>query len=137
MSLSEDDRWLVAGRSDPDFVQAVREDIEGLRRLEVNWDGYGAPVIDPAVMSAAKSFIASLPDNLADRPRVVPMSNGTLQLEWSNSTKSLEFEFESPTAIHFLQWQPSARIEEEGFFDAADISRATELLQWLMFGKAV
>ena len=131
------EQWLIAGHYDPDFVPSVQGDIEDLNRLEPNWDGYGTPRIDPAVTLAAKSFVASLPENLAYRPRVVPMSNGTLQLEWHHADKSLELEFETPTTIHYLQWHPSAQIEEEGIIQASDTDTAIELIQWFMLGTCV
>ena len=80
----------------PGWVEEALADIERLRRLAPNWDGYGAPVIDPAIIDAAKSFVASLPATCLIPPRVVPMSSGALQLEWHDGPKSLELEFEIP-----------------------------------------
>jgi hypothetical protein len=87
---------LIVGNLEPGFVVDVQAAIESLRALAPNWDGYGAPAIDADVIEAAKAFIAKLAENVASRPLVVPMSNGTLQLEWHDGPKSLELEFESP-----------------------------------------
>ena len=85
------DNWHHVEVWDPGFVDGVQAAIESLRTLTPDWDGYGAPVIDPRFIDAAKCFIASLPDNPAFRPLVVPTSNGSLQLEWHEGPKSLEF----------------------------------------------
>jgi hypothetical protein len=123
---------LTVRQHDPDFVRAVQSALESIRALAPNWDGYGAPAIQPAVIDAAKSFIAELPENLAPRPRVVPMANGTLQLEWHQGPKSLELEFESPSSIRYLQWHPEQGVEEEDSFPIANVQTAVELIRWFL-----
>lgn len=129
-----DDNWLKVGHYDSEFVAGVQKDIEALGDLTPNWDGYGAPVIDPRFIDAAKRFIVSLPTNLAFRPLVVPSSNGSLQLEWHEGPKSLELEFESPGTIRFLQWHPEEGIEEEDTIALEDTERAVDLINWFMRG---
>jgi len=124
---------LPAARGALDPV-AVQTDIDSLRELAPNWDGYGAPAIDPAVIEAAKRFIDRLPEAIAPRPRVVPMSNGTLQLEWHAGSKSLELEFESPHSIRYLQWLPDEGIESEDSFSVDDLETAIELIRWFTTG---
>ncbi len=121
-------------RNDLEFVARVQADIEALRHLVPNWDGYGAPRIDPEVMEAAKWLIAQVPENLVVRPRVVPTSNGSIQLEWHAGPKSLELEFESPQVIRSLQWEPNAGIEEEKSFPVKDTETALDLIRWFMSG---
>jgi hypothetical protein len=129
------DNWHHVEVWDPGFVDGVQAAIESLRALAPDWDGYGAPVIDPAVIEAAKTFIAQLPEKLAFRPRVVPGSGGTLQLEWHDGTKALELEFESPNSIRYLQWHPDAGVEEEDSFPVTDISKAVDLIRCFMAGS--
>ncbi len=119
---------------DASFVDDVQSALDSLRTLTPNWDGYGAPVIDCAVIEAAKSFIARLPEILASRPHVVPMSNGTLQLEWHDGPKSLELEFESPSSIRYLQWYPEQGVEEEDAFPVANVETAVGLIRWFQNG---
>jgi hypothetical protein len=121
---------LAVGVHDSGFVEEVQSALDSLRALAPNWDGYGAPPIDPAVIDAAKMFVANLPDKQSPRPRVVPMSNGTLQLEWHHGSKSLELEFESASSIRYLQWHPEQQIEEEDSFSNADIEKAMRLIRW-------
>jgi len=116
----------------PDSASRVRADIHSLSELAPNWDGYGAPAIDPAVIEAAEAFIARLPQGLAPPPRVVPMSNGTLQLEWHAGPKSLELEFESPDSIRYLQWHPNEGVEEEDAFPTTNVETAVDLIRWFL-----
>jgi hypothetical protein len=122
---------LIVGHRDPGFVGDVQAAIESLRALAPNWDGYSAPAIDPDVIEAAKAFVAKLPENGALRPLVVPMSNGTLQLEWHDGPRSLELEFESPYSIRYLEWHPARGVEHEDSFSATDVDTAVELIRWI------
>lgn len=131
------EHWLLAGHYDPDFASAVEGELDRLAQLSQNWDGYGAPAIDPSLLAAARTFIKTLPENLVYRPRVVPMSTGKLQFEWHHGSKILEIEFETPQTIHILQWHPEARVEEEAVFRSTDIERAVDLIQWFMSGTCV
>src|SRR5947208_542134 len=121
------DNWHHVEVWDPGFVDGVQAAVESLRTLAADWDGYGAPCIDTRFIDAAKRFISSLPANLAFRPLVVPTSNGSLQLEWHEGSKSLELEFESPRTIRFLQWDPEKGIEEEDTIAVEDTERAVDL----------
>jgi hypothetical protein len=116
----------------PGWIEEVRADIERLRHLDPNWDGYGAPAIDPAIIDAAKSFVASLPATCLIPPHVVPTSSGALQLEWHDGPKSLELEFESPDSIRYLQWHPQANVEREESFPMRDKSKSAALIEWFM-----
>jgi hypothetical protein len=125
---------LTVREHDPNFVENVQSALESLRALAPNWDGYGAPTIDPAVIDAAKTFIAKLPENLVSPPCVVPMANGALQLEWHQGPKSLELEFESPSSIRYLQWHPEQGIEEENSFPVTEVESAINLIRWFASG---
>jgi hypothetical protein len=107
-------------------------ELQRLASLPNDWDRYGAPPIDPAIIVAAVKVVRSLPDHIAYRPRVVPMSPGNLQFEWHHGTKVLELEFETPETIRFLQWDPDAAVEEEDTFRTNEVDRAVDLIQWFM-----
>jgi len=57
---------LTVRHHDPNFVNGVQTALDSLRTLAPNGDGYGAPAIDFAVIEAAKSFVAKLPENLLE-----------------------------------------------------------------------
>jgi hypothetical protein len=126
---------LSVRNHEPNFVESVQSALDSLRALAPNWDGYGAPMIDPVVIDAAKAFVAGLPENLVSPPCVVPMANGTLQLEWHHGPKSLELEFESALSIRYLRWHPEQGIEEEDSFLVNKVEFAVDLMRW--FGAGV
>jgi hypothetical protein len=128
--------WTYAGHFDPEFCLAVCSELDDLLTLPKNWDGYGSPKISPTLVDAAKWFVRALPEHLAYRPRVVPMSPGNLQLEWQHGSKALELEFEPANSIRFLQWHPESGVSEEDTFALTDIDRAVELIRWFMDGTS-
>lgn len=109
-------------------IEDVLEEIEDLRDLEPNWNGYGAQAIHPAIIDAAKAFIEGLLVQPLVKPLVTPLSRSRLQLEWHHSDTSLEFEFESPTVINYLQWSPAT--VEESSFNIIDVDTPVKLIQW-------
>jgi len=112
-----------------DNLALVTKRLDAMRGLTANWDGYHANVIDPAVIESVAGFCRELPADTG-APYVVPIGNGTVQLEWHDGPKLLEMEFESPTVIVYLKWHPEAGVCEEGLIPATDIAGAAELLVW-------
>lgn len=67
-----------------------------LLQLPENWDSYGAPRLDPAVVERARLFLS--------RVSVVPCSDGAVQLEWHTHGVDLAIEFTvDGTAEVFVQ----------------------------------
>jgi len=121
----------MAFRSEKTNCVAVRSDLDELSGLQPDWDGYGAPRINPKIIEAARRFVDSLPDD-SPKPTVVPMSSGNLQFEWHHGRRSIELEFESPERIHYLKWSSEENVEEEDAFPAKHIRRAVQLIGWCM-----
>jgi hypothetical protein len=116
------------------FVHLDRPDtlgrIEQLARLPHDWNGYGAEPIAPGVIEAASEWIKLLPPDGITTPQVVPMTRGRLQFEWHRGNRSLELEFETPTLIHYLKYDPDRAIEEEATLPVDETTRLIELLHW-------
>jgi hypothetical protein len=114
----------------PGVKRVLRSKLDELGALPINWDGFGAPRIDPAIIDAAREFVDRMSEHFASGLTIVPMSSGNLQLEWHDGPKVLELEFETPKAIHYLKWDPPHGIEEEDSFSAADFDKALQLIHW-------
>lgn len=134
--LTDGDEWLPIQVYDPEFVSAVQTELDALAHLQPDWDAYGAPRIDLPVIDAAKTFVSRLPESVAKRPSVVPLSTGKLQFEWHDGPRSLELEIEDPQTVRYLKWDPEERIEDEGTFSIDEIDCAATLLRWYMRGTA-
>jgi hypothetical protein len=119
---SEDDRGL--------FKQSIMRELRALGDLPPNWNSYGAAVISPEIIRAARFFILSLPDTFTERPTIVPMTRGRLQLEWHAGPISLEIEFESQSKLHYLKWDSRTGLEEEDIVHADDEEEISNLINW-------
>ena len=126
---------LATDPRDEEFHVGIDRELDRLASLPANWDHEGAPQIDPAIIRAARDFIARLPRNVSPIPAVVPSAAGNLQFEWNARRRSLELEIESPATIHYLKWDPSEEVEEEDVFDIEDTDRAVHLIQWFVTGS--
>jgi hypothetical protein len=54
-----------------------------VRALQPDWDSYGAVPIAERAIKTMRNYLAAGRES-AERPRVVPLSNGGLQLEYSH-----------------------------------------------------
>ena len=123
----------VAGmHPDSNWKSAAESTLTQLSLLRQNWDQYGAPPIDAAVIDAAKMLVLALPDVLAAPPRIVPMSSGNLQFEWHRGRRVLEMEFENLQMIRYLKWDAEKGVEEEHTIAAADAKTALTLIHWFI-----
>jgi hypothetical protein len=112
------------------FRPYVAAELDRLRHLSGGWDGYHSRPIDPGIVEAARTLVFQLPPDIAPRPRVVPLASGTLQFEWGNDEVALELEFESPTTIRFLKWNPAAGDPQEDTMPVADQEGIEALVRW-------
>ena len=126
---------MSVGTLSPGLKLLLAAELEELGKLPPNWDGFGAPQINPAILESVRKLIDHLPDSVSSRPAVVPMSPGNLQLEWHAGQRVLELEFETPQTIHYLKWDAAKKLEEEDTFPVAEIDKAVELIRWFMNGE--
>ncbi len=104
--------------------------LDRLKDLPLDWNGYGAQPIDVELIEQAKCFIERLPDNIIHTPAVVPMTRGRLQFEWHRGNRSLELEFESSGRIHYLKADDDTSLEEEDILLTNQAPEIEELLRW-------
>jgi hypothetical protein len=104
--------------------------LDGLKELAHDWNGYGAQPIDVELIEQAKRFVEQLSDNIIDTPTVVPMTRGRLQFEWHRGNRSLELVFESRGRIHYLKADDDTGVEEENILLIGQTPEIEELLRW-------
>lgn len=117
---------------DPGFKQFCVGKLAELEALKEGWDGDGAPPINRDVLAAVRRFVDALPNNVAIRPMVVPLSSGNVQLEWHQGRQVLELEFESPDTVHYLKWDPDNQVEDEDVIAASNTGDLVGLIRWFM-----
>ncbi|HZU34323.1 MAG TPA: hypothetical protein VFA18_00355 [Gemmataceae bacterium] len=84
------------------------DQLEAMRRLSENWDGYGGASPKPGIIDLAHEFVKLLEAMLAksaeDRPalHVSPTRVGGILIEWEDQTKEHELELNPDSSIGFL-----------------------------------
>ena len=79
-----------------------------LARLQHNWDSYGAPAVNPAALALALTCLRSAV--------IVPMHNGTVQVELRAGEVDIELEFMDGATVGFGFFRdvvPSRRPDKE------------------------
>lgn len=66
------------------FEDATKR-LQDLLMLKPNWDSYGAHVIQPECVSAARSFLSECVGKNTPAPAIVPTPLGGIQVEWNQS----------------------------------------------------
>jgi len=116
-----------AGRLDK---VSIISQLDRLKGLLFDWNGYGAQPIDVELIDQAKRFVEHLPSDIVDTPAVVPMTRGRFQFEWHRGNRSLELEFESWGRLHYLKADDYSGIEEEDILLTSQTPEIEELLRW-------
>jgi hypothetical protein len=99
--------------------------IDGLLRLEADWDSYGALPIRFEAASRAVALLIQAAEREVSQPAIVPTNRGGLQLEWHYSDYDLEVQVgPDGTWVELLEATPAeatdARIEDDPeLFEAA------------------
>ena len=61
---------------------SIRERTEALTRLEVGWDSYNAVPTRPEDADLAASIAERLADLFSSAPSIIPIEDGSCQVEW-------------------------------------------------------
>ena len=103
------------------------EQLEAMRRLEENWDGYGAAAPRPDVIDLAQAFVGLLEAAMrkglspnGELLHVSPTRIGGVLLEWENGLMGHEVEFNPDGSISFLHLNKNTKhIETRKFTPGA------------------
>jgi len=84
LSDSEGRRGLL------EFIGAnVDTQLSRLRQLQPDWDSYGAPPVDAAVLLRVRAFLTDVLSANLPAPYVVPTAKGGITLEWHRGEREL------------------------------------------------
>jgi len=76
-------------------MATVTEQLEAMRGLPENWDGYGAARPGPGPIDAAINFLRQCGARMAlPQPYVAPTRSGGVLLEWEQGPHQLEIQFD-------------------------------------------
>jgi len=91
-----------------------QEKLTALEDLTPEWDGYGAPVISPLAIAAARAFLTRVGGDVQE-PFVAPAGDGEVMVEWDHDGESLEFTFGpdgKATGLYLGYWNEEVTWEE-------------------------
>jgi hypothetical protein len=93
----------VKSLQSPAWLREVYDRISDLKKLEQNWDSYGAlPVADGAI-SSIRVLLSNLEIDDMPTPHVAPLPDGGVGLHWRVGARDLEIEVEPNGEVHYLQ----------------------------------
>ena len=125
--------WIIIdfGMSSTWMVSAL-DQIESLRALPDNWDGYRSPAIGNAEIDRLRQVILSISDLGMPIPFVGPMAGGGVEVEWQCRGRDLGFEVEpSSDFVTYLQVDFDGGMEE-GTCHPDNYLKLRELANWLL-----
>lgn len=74
------------------WLRAALSELDRLTSLESDWDGYGAPVIQPSLIIHTLNFLEATALESAPAPAIVATSRGSIQLEWHRRGHEIDVE---------------------------------------------
>ena len=74
------------------WLRTVLDQLERLTSLESDWDGYGAPVIQPSLIIHTLNFLEATALKSAPAPAIVATNRGSIQLEWHRRGHEIDVE---------------------------------------------
>jgi hypothetical protein len=81
--------------------------------LPPNWDSYQAKTIDPQIVRDAMNFVVGVLAPGTPAPRVMPLSNGGIQLEWHRNGIDVEVVFDLGDQPYFFYTNHNTGEESE------------------------
>ena len=107
-----------------DYLELVKNKIDGFLNLENNWDGYGGIPPLEAIAEKAKRFLCILNDSLINKiSDVFPNPHGTITIEWeNNNNEKLSLEIGENNYSYFIEYNHANQ-----FFDGIDVPSIGEI----------
>jgi len=78
------------------MTNAVRDNLDSLRKLPHGWNSYNAAPITEAAITSAERLIDMLRTSL---PAIVPRSCGGIQIEWHEQGMNVEIEIDADGTV--------------------------------------
>ena len=107
--VSDEPRYVASNRSvrvggmNEWQRKAIGKVLEYKWQLNSNWDSYESNPISEWVTCAATKLVEKVPFDNVPAPRVVPVSGGGIQMEWSKGHRDLEIYFRPDRTIEILK----------------------------------
>lgn len=122
----------ASGRAEPATLlnDALLAQAREISALKENWDGEGAPVIEPETVTSALALAYRLRDVISQKAWLTPSPYGGAQVEWHRGRRRLALELVRPDRVHYLKWDSSQGIAEESELSLYDSDAIRALAVW-------
>ncbi len=105
--------------------------LDQLLDLPRDWDSYGSSPPSEISVKAAVRLILDIDFEYFVSPRIVPVSGGGVQLEWSLGSRDVEIEINDEGSAEYLECSLGKPIEE-GPISLVEVSQVRSLLTRLL-----
>lgn len=116
--------WSEPGR----WINPVAQQIRQLKKLQPNWDSYGAKPISKAAIDLMIDLLAGVSSSNTPPPTLVPSAEGHLQAEWHMKGINLEVEAVDSTHIAVDYEGPDGHWNDTLSLDLRRLVRAIDRL---------
>ena len=97
-----------------DWIRSTTEKLEDLLNLPSNWDTYNAQMIMPQAVFNARRLILCINRSQTNEPLVLPISDGSVSLEWIYGLVTLRIEIHDNGIFSAAYYSPSTEHEWSG-----------------------
>ncbi len=104
-----------------------------VRALPADWDGYGSPVLSDRALQQACQLIFSVEVEYLPTPHLGPESGGAVQFDWCNGRHALELHFLADGSVCYLK-TVNGDCEDDGKLPPGAINEWRSLIEWLQEG---
>lgn len=121
----------VLSQPKPKWIDATVASLETLARLGPDWDSYGARPVELFTLQQVYGLLQSIMDDDTPAPALVPMSDGSIQMEWHTLGLDLEIRLLSGADLEVYFEDLDGTEEPVETVLSYDVTRLTELMQLL------
>jgi hypothetical protein len=111
----------------PTWLKEIEDILRGFATLPECWDSYGAKSIERHAIDSAIELLRRIVQHDTQKPAVVPMNRGGIQIEWHTRGVDLEIEITPHGDLRLLYENPQENAEEE-FEPGFDLKPLADLI---------
>lgn len=130
---SDRSSWALARELYPQLAPSLSI-LDKLAKLPANWDAEGSRPLEGTSIDGAKHIAAVTAEQPIQQPHIVPISGGTVQLEWHIGNRLLELEILPDGSVEYLRLDEAGQADE-GVIPFYDDRRIVSSLRWAREGS--
>jgi hypothetical protein len=125
-------RLLPRAQGPPDWWNEAMQQLQAIRSVGENWDGYGAAAPRPEIIRSAEGFLHFLAKDVSvPAPYISPTRTGGVLFEWAHGPHQLEVDVytRDDASYVYLNGETDGAVSGWLFRDNADDGRFLEIVR--------